>query len=72
VTENRRRRHPSVADVRECSASPLPLVELVLLLLPLEFTSKNKTQGNSVCYFSEYSVINLMKSPVKFDTFCRH
>jgi hypothetical protein len=72
VTENRRRRHPSVADVRECSASPLPPVELVLLLLPLEFTSENKTQGNSVCYFSEYSVINLMKSPVKFDTFCRN
>jgi hypothetical protein len=56
---NRRRRHASVADARAHSASPLPPVELVLLL-PLEFPSENKAHGNSVCSIFEYPVINLM------------
>jgi hypothetical protein len=61
VAANRQRCHPSVADARAHSASPLPPVNLVLLLLPLEFPSENKkAHGNSVCCFSEYSVINLM------------
>jgi hypothetical protein len=56
---NRRHRHPSVTDARAHSASPLPPVELVLLL-PLEFPSESKAHGNSVCSISEYPVINLM------------
>jgi hypothetical protein len=55
VAANRRRCHPSVADARAHSASPLPPVDLVVLLLPLEFPSENKKEhGNSVCCFSEY------------------
>jgi hypothetical protein len=61
VAANRRRCHPSVADARAHSASPLPPVDLVVLLLPLEFPSENKKEhGNSVCCFSEYLVNNLM------------
>jgi hypothetical protein len=59
MTENRQHSHPSVADAGARSASTMPPLELVLLLLPLEFPSVNKkAQGISVCYFSEYSVIN--------------
>jgi hypothetical protein len=38
VTTNWRRRHPSFTHVS--AVSPLPPVELVLLLLPLEFLSE--------------------------------
>jgi hypothetical protein len=42
VAKNRRRLHPSVANARGQAASPLLPVELVLLLLPLEFLSEKK------------------------------
>jgi hypothetical protein len=69
VAANRRRCHPSVADARAHSASPLPPVDLVLLLLPLEFPSENKkSHENSVCCTFSYQ---FDESPVKFDAFCQ-